>query len=226
MDSKVDRRDVLASIGTVGAVTLSNGVRATKTGAKTHLVEASIEFKLPDNTYVETRIDGNPVYVVDEDKSAIVLYPTGSPQRDRLISKDTVIAGWKINGKRATIGPSGENKIVIRTLGYRRPAKAVVVDESVNSPNSVVKITGKKAKVDVEGKTVEVNIGESKQVELDPLQLSPFVQNRKNKKETIESISEYRLAHPVETSKKAVTAEPILNIKNWGELPVVEVTDR
>lgn len=226
MNSKnVDRRTVLAAIGSASVMTLTDGVKAVDTGEETHLIEAGIEFTVPGNSYMSTQINGNPTYYVDEEKGAIVLYPTRSSGRNRLIDLDKVIAGQTIKAPSATIGPQDEKNLITDISGFRRPVRSIILDKPIKEPAPTIGIQGKTAMVSVGEQQASLAPGNSTKIALGSKNVTTFKRTTSEVPAEVDGVPDYRAGTTIELEPTQVQARPMLQVKNWGSLPVVEINN-
>jgi len=221
----LNRRDVLAALGGGSIITLTNGAEAVETGVQTRLVEASIEFDIPDGNYLATNIDGNPVYVVDEERDTIALFPTRSEGRDRIISKEAVVAGKSIGQSPTTIGPRGEKSINTDTLGYRRPTRSVQTDSQISIADPKINVRNESAIVTAGDEQFDLRPGDSIEQVLEEQEITVFERSKSEETVSVAGVPDHRESHAIELTPKDVSATPTLQVKNWGKLSVVEITD-
>lgn len=221
----LNRRDVLAALGGGSIITLTNGAEAVETGVQTRLVEASIEFDLPDGNYLATKIGGNPVYVVDEERDAIALFPTRSEERGRIISKEAVVAGKSIRQPPSAIGPRGEKSIITDTLGYRRPTRSVQIDSPISMAEPKINVLNESAIVTVGDEQFNLEPGDSIEQVLEEQKITVFERSKSEETVSVAGVPDHRETNAIELTPKDVSATPTLQVKNWGKLSVVEITN-
>lgn len=219
----VKRRDILAAVGTASTISLSNGVQAVKTGETTHLVEAGIEFSIPEGRYRGTRLDGNPVYYLDGEKDTIALYPSNSPDRDTIINNDHVIATRKTSTGIARVGPQNERRIITRLSGYRRPVQSVLLNSALTEM-ATVSVSGQSTDIQTGDEIRSLPVGESIKLTLPSHQLTAITRVNTDEVVSVDGVPDYRESTPMINGTAEIIAKPTLMVKNWGEMKIAEIT--
>lgn len=187
-------------------------------------MEASIEFDIPNGNYLATNIDGNPVYTVDEERDAMALFPTYSPERNRILSNEAVVAGTTVDGPSATIGPNGERSILTDTLGYRRPARSVQIESPITMVEPTITVRKESAVVAMGDEQFRLGPGESAEHPLAEQEVTVFERSKSEETVDVAGVPDHRQTNAIELTSRDVVATPTVQVRNRGELPVVEIT--
>ncbi len=150
-------------MGGASLLTLSSGAEAVETDASVRLIEASMEFDLPDANYISDRPHGNPIYTVDTERDVIAVYPTRSNAANRIRSGGQVVGTQSVVNPPTRVGPTREKYVVTDVLGYRRPTEIVYTDAVPPVVNPRITTAGETAVVD----TDQIAVAPDESVELD-----------------------------------------------------------
>lgn len=226
---KINRRNVLKTVGVTSGLAIAGNVQATKTNlGPIRLVEVGVKYDLQDrNDYRRTNVDGDPQYFVDSQKRIVLRTPLPDSTKDIFKNNRHVVGSFEINSMPADIGGSDPMEAVTTTIAQQRlPTERVRLAEphqlpqvEVHEENGVpVLIAGD------HHETLEPGTSES--YRLKSQRITAVTARLTDETASIEGIPEYRLGPKTEYDKIELNADPIVTVKDHGDLPVVEIQEK
>ena len=224
-ENTLTRRKALKLTGLASGVGLAGLATGKQTGNKLRLVEAEIEYELPDGpSYHLFHHDSPAPYHVDEDRGVVKITElTPNALREKLSSDKPVVRDQDSeNAGTAQLGNKQIKRLPLAFSTRSRLAKTVPLAEPVSLPSVRVRPNKSKAKIETPAGTQEISPGNTLETELPSHEVVANTITILDEKSTDPSIPPHRRGLKEEYGTVKVTAIPTLRVRDYGKMAVKE----
>lgn len=224
-ENTLTRRRALKLTGLASGVGLAGLATGKQTGNELRLVEAEIEYELPNGpSYHLFHHDSSAPYHVDESRSVLKITElTPNALREKLSGDKPLVRDQdseSVGG--AQLGNEQIKQLPLAFSTRSRLAETVSLSEPVSLPSLKIRADQAKAKIETPSGTKEISPGNTLETELSSHEVVVNTITVKDEKTNDPSIPPHRRGLKEEYGTVSVTATPTLRVRDYGKMAVEE----
>lgn len=224
MSLNITRRKILESVGT-GTVAAMAPSEGQPDSPRVQLVEAGLRYEVPEGpAYDIVHTDSRPPYGILTSPKKVVIPPWVPGEFAEHLRNGPVINEQSAS-KGAKIGvfqPEAPTRTIPITLsGRKRPMDFLVTSDEVQHPTVTLELNS--SGVIVSGDSIasaEISSNSRLERKLGSTEVTANTVETLDERVDAKHVAEHRRAKKVEQDTKPVTATPVLEVENHGELDV------
>lgn len=224
-EDTLTRRKALKLTGLASGVGLAGLATGKQTGNELRLVEAEIEYELPDGpSYHRFHHDSPAPYRVDEDQGVVEITElTSGALREKLSGEKPLVRDQNSeNVGAAQLGNKQIKRLPLAFSTRSRLAETVSLAEPVSLPSVRVRPGQAKARIETPAGTKEISPGNALETKLPSHEVVANTITVLDEKSTDSSIPAHRRGLKEEYGTTTVTATPTLRVRDYGKVAVKE----
>lgn len=225
IDNTLTRRKALKLTGLASGVGLAGLATGKQTGNELRLIEAEIEYELPDGpSYHLFHHDSPAPYHVDKERGIIEITElTSKALREKLSGDKSLVRDQDSeNVGGAQLGNKQIKRLPLAFSTRSRLAKTAPLSEPVSLPSIRVRPGQAKAKIETPVGTKEISPGNTLETKLPSNEVVANTITILDEKTTDSSIPAHRRGPKEEYGTVRVTATPTLRVRDYGRVTVKE----